>query len=132
MSDPTIQTFCCHHRTQLDGAIPLMGEFSTNSYLFVCMVSSFLGIMGAHYQIFVRGKQGSASNSRRLTDSGNSVNSNGHRVILWLAIADFCASLGEFQPPSKKKLCKFQLRLFPRSFCPIRHVEVLPADDAKG
>ncbi|XP_055711477.1 G-protein coupled receptor 143-like [Phlebotomus papatasi] len=96
MSDPTIQTFCCHHRTQLDGAIPLMGEFSTNSYLFVCMVSSFLGIMGAHYQIFVRGKRGSASNSRRLTDSGNSVNSNGHRVILWLAIADFCASLGVF------------------------------------
>lgn len=52
MSDPTIQTFCCHHSGKReDLAIRIMDEFNTDSYNSVCLVSSTVGILGAIYQV---------------------------------------------------------------------------------
>lgn len=52
MSDPTIQTFCCHHTgNKEDLAVRIMGEFNTDSYNTVCLVSSAVGILGAVYQV---------------------------------------------------------------------------------
>lgn len=51
MADPTIQTFCCHHRANADSAVKLMAEFNTESYIIVCLVSSLIGISGSIYQV---------------------------------------------------------------------------------
>lgn len=51
MADPTIQTFCCHHRNNSDSAVQLMAEFNKDSYILVCLASSSLGIIGALYQV---------------------------------------------------------------------------------
>lgn len=51
MADPTIQTFCCHHRNNSDSAVQLMAEFNKDSYIIVCLTSSVLGIIGALYQV---------------------------------------------------------------------------------
>lgn len=52
MSDPTIQTFCCHHSgNKEDLAIKIMDEFNTESYNTVCLVSSTIGILGSLYQV---------------------------------------------------------------------------------
>lgn len=51
MADPTIQTFCCHHNNRTDMALVIMGEFNTDAYNTVCMVSSSIGILGAIYQV---------------------------------------------------------------------------------
>lgn len=52
MSDPTIQTFCCHHtENKEDLAIKIMSEFNTESYNSVCLVSSTIGILGSIYQV---------------------------------------------------------------------------------
>ncbi|XP_038215818.1 G-protein coupled receptor 143-like [Zerene cesonia] len=83
MSDPTIQTFCCHHNDNKTGvAIKIMDEFNTESYNTVCLVSSTIGILGAMYQIFQNGAQRLHSPSR------------GRSIIMWLAVADLLASLG--------------------------------------
>lgn len=51
MSDPTIQTFCCHHTGKKeDMATRIMDEFNTDTYNTVCLVSSTIGILGALYQ----------------------------------------------------------------------------------
>lgn len=51
MSDPTIQTFCCHHGNGTDVALTIMQEFDTDAYNIVCLFSSGLGILGAIYQV---------------------------------------------------------------------------------
>lgn len=51
MSDPTIQTFCCHHGNGTDVAVTVAEGFNTNSYNIVCLLSSGLGILGAVYQV---------------------------------------------------------------------------------
>lgn len=54
MSDPTIQTFCCHHTgSKEDLAIRIMDEFNTESYNIVCLVSSTIGILGSIYQVIL-------------------------------------------------------------------------------
>ncbi|CAH4029649.1 G-protein coupled receptor 143-like isoform X1 [Pieris brassicae] len=84
MSDPTIQTFCCHHNDNQGGVvtIQIMDEFNTESYNTVCLVSSTIGILGAMYQIFQNGVWRLQSPSR------------GRKIIMWLAVADLLASLG--------------------------------------
>ncbi|XP_063704245.1 G-protein coupled receptor 143-like [Culicoides brevitarsis] len=90
MADPTIQTFCCHHRNNSDFAVKLMSEFNKDSYVTTCLISSGLGILGALYQIFFRHE----SESRR--GSSMSANSIGRHIIVSLAIADLFATLGVF------------------------------------
>lgn len=52
MSDPTIQTFCCHHTGKNeDLAVRIMDEFNTDTYNTVCLLSSTIGILGALYQV---------------------------------------------------------------------------------
>ena len=52
MSDPTIQTFCCHHTgNKEDFAVKIMDEFNTDSYNIVCLISSTVGILGSVYQV---------------------------------------------------------------------------------
>lgn len=52
MSDPTIQTFCCHHTgNNEDIAVRIMNEFNTDSYNAVCLASSVVGMLGAIYQV---------------------------------------------------------------------------------
>lgn len=92
MADPTIQTFCCHNRNHSDAAVKIMYEFDSDSYILVCLFSSFVGILGASYQIFCR-SQVEQTNSRRLDNRRFDI---GRKIIMWLAVADLCASLGVF------------------------------------
>ncbi|XP_041977013.1 G-protein coupled receptor 143-like [Aricia agestis] len=88
MSDPTIQTFCCHHSgNKEDLAVKIMSEFNTESYNTVCLVSSSIGILGSLYQILPRRDY----TSLRLQ---NFSSSRGRHIIIWLAVADLLASLG--------------------------------------
>lgn len=90
MSDPTIQTFCCHHGNGTDVALTIMQEFNTEAYNIICLFSSALGILGAIYQILPR-KQ--FTNSHRwLSFSAE----RGRKIIIWLAIADLLAAIGVF------------------------------------
>ncbi|XP_034840628.1 G-protein coupled receptor 143-like [Maniola hyperantus] len=89
MSDPTIQTFCCHHTgNNEDLAIKIMDEFNTESYNTVCLVSSTIGILGSLYQIFPRSI---SKNTYRLQSLSST---RGRHIIVWLAVADLMASLG--------------------------------------
>ncbi|CAH2086385.1 unnamed protein product [Euphydryas editha] len=89
MSDPTIQTFCCHHTgNKEDLAIRIMDEFNTESYNIVCLVSSSIGILGSIYQIFPRCTSINFQRIQRLSPT------RGRNIIIWLAIADLFASLG--------------------------------------
>lgn len=90
MADPTIQTFCCHHRNNSDFALKLMNEFNKDSYVMTCLVSSALGIIGALYQIFFRHE----SERHRSEYSSASANSIGRHIIVSLAIADLGATIG--------------------------------------
>lgn len=55
MSDPTIQTFCCHHTGNTDDmAVKIMNELNTDSYNSVCLFSSAIGMFGAMYQVSVK------------------------------------------------------------------------------
>ncbi|XP_068629810.1 G-protein coupled receptor 143-like isoform X2 [Battus philenor] len=88
MSDPTIQTFCCHHTgSKEDLAVKIMDEFNTESYNIVCLVSSTIGILGSIYQIFPC----KISNPDRFQ---NMPVTRGRHIIIWLAVADLLASLG--------------------------------------
>ncbi|XP_045445928.1 G-protein coupled receptor 143-like [Melitaea cinxia] len=89
MSDPTIQTFCCHHTgNKEDLAIKIMDEFNTQSYNIVCLVSSSIGILGSIYQIFPRRKPLNLQRMQSLSSK------RGRHIIIWLAVADLFASLG--------------------------------------
>ncbi|XP_072943550.1 G-protein coupled receptor 143-like [Epargyreus clarus] len=89
MSDPTIQTFCCHHTgNKEDMAVRIMDEFNTESYNTVCLVSSTIGILGSIYQIFPCLVP---TDSQRLYSYSSS---RGRRIIIWLAVADLLASFG--------------------------------------
>lgn len=87
MSDPTIQTFCCHHGNGTDVAVTIAEEFNTNSYNIVCLLSSGLGILGAVYQVLPR-KQ-FANSHRWMSFSAE----RGRRIIVWLAMADLFAAV---------------------------------------
>lgn len=55
MSDPTIQTFCCHRAGRNEEmAVRIMNEFNTSSYNLVCLSSSIVGILGAIYQVNIQ------------------------------------------------------------------------------
>ncbi|XP_026495295.2 G-protein coupled receptor 143-like [Vanessa tameamea] len=89
MSDPTIQTFCCHHTgNKEDLAIRIMDEFNTESYNIVCLVSSSIGILGSIYQIFPRRIPSFFQRLHSLSST------RGRHIIIWLAVADLFASLG--------------------------------------
>ncbi|XP_020707665.2 G-protein coupled receptor 143-like isoform X1 [Athalia rosae] len=90
MADPTIQTFCCHHNNNTDMAVVIMQEFNTDAYNTVCMLSSTMGILGAVYQVLPR--EESRFSHRWHTFSA----ARGREIIIWLAVADFFASLGVF------------------------------------
>ncbi|KAF7989156.1 hypothetical protein HCN44_007466 [Aphidius gifuensis] len=67
-----------------------MKEFDTNMYNNVCMISSIIGIFGAIYQILPR---------QVLIHQHRWQNFSSYRarnIIIWLAVADFFASLGVF------------------------------------
>ncbi|KAF7279140.1 hypothetical protein GWI33_007554 [Rhynchophorus ferrugineus] len=90
MSDPTIQTFCCHHGNGTNVALTIMRELNTDLYNSVCLFSSSLGILGAIYQILPR---------RQFTTSHRWFSfpaERGRRIIVWLAVADLLAALGVF------------------------------------
>lgn len=89
MSDPTIQTFCCHRSGKNEQmAVKIMSEFNSDSYNAVCLASSIVGIIGAIYQILPR--EDKNENHRWHSFSSR----RGRRIIVWLAVADFLASLG--------------------------------------
>ncbi|XP_059057105.1 G-protein coupled receptor 143-like [Achroia grisella] len=89
MSDPTIQTFCCHHTgNNEDLAVRIMNEFNTDTYNAVCLFSSSVGILGSLYQIFPSILSGGI---RRWQSLGST---RGRRIIIWLAVADLLASFG--------------------------------------
>ncbi|XP_032688403.1 G-protein coupled receptor 143-like [Odontomachus brunneus] len=87
MADPTLQTFCCHHTNKSDMALIIMQEFNRDVYNIVCMVSSVIGMLGAIYQILPR-------EDSSLPYRWNNSLSRGRNIIVWLAVADFLASLG--------------------------------------
>ncbi|KAG5685067.1 hypothetical protein PVAND_014268 [Polypedilum vanderplanki] len=87
MADPTIQSFCCHHKNNSHSAYRLMNEFNKDSYLIISLISSVVGIIGSFYQIFVRKNDQEANTTRSLT---------GRRIIICLAYADLFASCGIF------------------------------------
>ncbi|KAM3962990.1 G-protein coupled receptor 143 [Aphomia sociella] len=87
MSDPTIQTFCCHHTgNNEDLAVRIMNEFNTDTYNTVCLISSSVGILGSLYQVFPHII--SRASQRWQTPI------RGRQIIFWLAVADFLASFG--------------------------------------
>lgn len=90
MSDPTIQTFCCHHGNATNVALTVMRTFDTDTYNIVCLCSSALGVLGAVYQILPR-KQ--FTNSHRWFSFPAE---RGRKIIIWLAVADLLAALGVF------------------------------------
>lgn len=125
MSDPTIQTFCCHHTgNKEDVAVKIMNEFNTDSYNAVCLVSSIIGIFGAIYQ--ASGSPDQSNNGLYYLEICESISfkqvisiillfqvfpcfknhdslkwqtfssTRGRRIIIWLAIADMLASFGKF------------------------------------
>ncbi|XP_053625546.1 G-protein coupled receptor 143-like [Plodia interpunctella] len=88
MSDPTIQTFCCHHTGNAeDVAMRIMNEFNTDSYNTVCLVSSIIGIFGSFYQIYPR-------QAKEPLRWNTSASIRGRCIIFWLAVADLFASFG--------------------------------------
>lgn len=78
--------FSCHHRNNSDFAFRLMNAFHRDSYIFVTLISSAIGILGSLYQIFIR-KEETAGNPRR---------SLGRKIIMALAYSDLFASTGIF------------------------------------
>ncbi|XP_063531063.1 G-protein coupled receptor 143-like [Cydia strobilella] len=89
MSDPTIQTFCCHRSgNNEDMALRIMNEFNTDSYNTVCLVSSTIGILGALFQIVHYLWQNIPQRYNTFTSS------RGRNIIMWLAVADLLASSG--------------------------------------
>ncbi|ENN70390.1 hypothetical protein HUJ04_002026 [Dendroctonus ponderosae] len=90
MSDPTIQTFCCHHGNGTDVALTIIEDFDPDSYNTVCLFSSALGIFGAIYQVLPRRQ---FSNSHRWFSFSTE---RGRKIIVWLAVADLLAAVGVF------------------------------------
>ncbi|KAI8434913.1 hypothetical protein MSG28_003387 [Choristoneura fumiferana] len=89
MSDPTIQTFCCHHSgNNEDMAVRIMNEFNTDSYNTVCLVSSTVGIFGALFQIMPHLLRNRANGLSAISSS------RGQNIIMWLAVADLLGSSG--------------------------------------
>ncbi|XP_058453188.1 G-protein coupled receptor 143-like [Malaya genurostris] len=114
MADPTIQTFCCHNRIRSPPAVKLMSEFNTDGYIVVCIISSVFGIAGAIYQIWIRNEEASSRPGYRQHRSGlSSEYGTGRTIIVWLAVADLCASLGVF---IRSALWKYIKNILPPDF----------------
>ncbi|XP_018336904.1 G-protein coupled receptor 143-like [Agrilus planipennis] len=107
MSDPTIQTFCCHHSNTSNITMAIMKEFNTEAYNCVCLFSSTLGILGALYQILPRQQFSKSGRWYSFTAV------RGRKIIIWLAVSDLFASLG----------------VFIRSLIWIRNKNIMPAVD---
>ncbi|KAL1132346.1 hypothetical protein AAG570_010302 [Ranatra chinensis] len=89
MSDPSIQTFCCHKPGIETLSLSIMSEFNSTSYNVVCLISSVIGIVGAIYQMLPR--EGTSSQRWFSLTS-----MRGRQIVVWLALADLLASLGVF------------------------------------
>ncbi|CAO1420130.1 unnamed protein product [Diamesa serratosioi] len=78
----------CHHRNNSNNAMHLMNAFNKDSYIYVCLISSTIGILGSIYQIFIRKEEivGSPRDSKFL----------GRKIIVCLAYSDLFASIGIF------------------------------------
>ncbi|KAK9504025.1 hypothetical protein O3M35_010468 [Rhynocoris fuscipes] len=90
MADPSIQTFCCHKPHFGNPSVLLMSEFDSTPYNSVCLVSSLLGCFGAVYQMLPRTEKSLSRRWFSLTSQ------RGRQIVVWLALADFLASLGVF------------------------------------
>ncbi|XP_014244129.1 G-protein coupled receptor 143-like isoform X2 [Cimex lectularius] len=88
MFDPSIQTFCCYKAGVPSPSLAVMLELNSRSYNTVCLVSSIIGCIGAIYQLLPRRD---ALLSRRWYSM---TSLRGRQIIVWLAFADFNASLG--------------------------------------
>uniref|UniRef100_A0A023F147 Putative g-protein coupled receptor n=1 Tax=Triatoma infestans TaxID=30076 RepID=A0A023F147_TRIIF len=88
MADPSIQTFCCHKPRMGNPSVSLMSEFNSTTYNIVCLVSSILGCLGAIYQMLPRTDKSLSRRWFSLTSQ------RGRQIVVWLALADFLASLG--------------------------------------
>ncbi|KAK7870727.1 hypothetical protein R5R35_009879 [Gryllus longicercus] len=90
MADPTIQTFCCHWPNITYSSVKIMREFNSTSYNIVCVISSFIGILGALYQVLPK-------TSAKIPHRWQTFSAlRGRQIVIWLAIADFLASIGVF------------------------------------
>ncbi|XP_046389809.1 G-protein coupled receptor 143-like [Ischnura elegans] len=90
MADPTIQTFCCHLPNKDDPSYKILFEFNSETYNYVVLVSSFIGILGAIYQILPR---------EEIYPTHRWVyfpTTRGRQIIVCLALADLMASAGVF------------------------------------
>ncbi|XP_039293136.1 G-protein coupled receptor 143 [Nilaparvata lugens] len=91
MADPAIQTFCCFNPgKRAKPALLALTEFNSLNYNTVCLVSSFIGMAGAIYQILHKKDY---FHKHRLVSL---LCGRGRKIILWLAFADLLASLGVF------------------------------------
>jgi len=90
-------------------AVLALMEFNSKSYNYVCLASSFIGILGAAYQLLPRSETPLAHRWYSMTSS------RGRHIIQWLALADLLASLGVFL----RSLLKINDFLYPMSNAPI-------------
>lgn len=90
MSDPSIQTLCCHSPVRGNPSISVMTEFNSVPFNVVCLLSSLAGIGGAIYQMLPREETSLSQRWFSLTSL------RGRQIIVWLAFADLLASLGLF------------------------------------
>ncbi|XP_071446108.1 G-protein coupled receptor 143-like [Hetaerina americana] len=90
MADPTIQTFCCHLPKPDDPAYKILFEFNSETYNYLVLVSSFIGILGAIYQILPREEIYPIHRWVYFPTT------RGRQIIACLALADLMASAGVF------------------------------------
>uniref|UniRef100_A0A1B6EJT8 G-protein coupled receptors family 1 profile domain-containing protein n=1 Tax=Cuerna arida TaxID=1464854 RepID=A0A1B6EJT8_9HEMI len=119
MSDPALQTFCCYPPGE--GSVPpaiwVLTEFNSKSYNYVCLVSSFIGILGAGYQMLPRTETPLAHRWYTMTSS------RGRHIIQWLAFADLLATLGVFL----RSLLKLNNFLYPLGDASITYCAIFAA-----
>ncbi|XP_065215605.1 G-protein coupled receptor 143-like [Planococcus citri] len=89
MTDPLMPAFCCKQPSKWTKFYDMMVEIDSDPYNYICMLSSLCGIGGAIYQILPQ-------ISLALSDNGSWASQRGRKTIVWLAVADFFASLGIF------------------------------------
>jgi len=102
MADPSIQTFCCRRALDYHPSYKLMNEFNTDRFNMVCLLSSIIGITGAAYQILPK------IEPKVPNRFYCNIMQRGKYIIMWLAIADVCASLGILLRSCLKLMHHFQ------------------------
>ncbi|XP_046681185.1 G-protein coupled receptor 143-like [Homalodisca vitripennis] len=119
MSDPALQTFCCYPPGE--GSVPpavwVLTEINSKTYNYVCLVSSFIGILGAGYQMLPRTETPLAHRWYTMTSS------RGRHIIQWLAFADLLATLGVFL----RSLLKLNNFLYPLEDTSITYCAIFAA-----